>query len=305
MKILITGISGYIGSLLYEKLLKESHINEIIGIDIKPPYRESRKLNFIKADIRKPEIRKYFKGCQVIYHLAFILEPLYKKNIIYDINLKGTKNVLECCKKYEVPKIIVASSVAAYGILPDEFLPVTENTPLLGGAISYYAHTKRLVEGYIDEYEKNNQETTVIRLRPSIVAGNNNRIFLKELEASPFIIDFTDRDAIYPFVHDRDCVTGFYNAINLEKSGKYIISLPEGVRAGKLGALLNKKVMKLPFPLAMVLSEFLFKLGVTKFSSDWVALLRTKWKFDISRAKKDLDWKPDYSVEDIFRRLKA
>ncbi len=73
MRVFITGISGYLGSLLTSFLADDEKIREIKGIDIKEPSFKHEKVKFIKCDIRDENLLNLMKGCDVAVHLAFIV----------------------------------------------------------------------------------------------------------------------------------------------------------------------------------------------------------------------------------------
>jgi len=124
MKILITGVAGFIGSNLAEKFLQENRNSEekyrILGIDnLVCGVREQipKEVEFHKLDIRSKEIYPLFKGIDYVFHLA-------AKNCINDcqndpletanVNVGGTVNVFEAARKARVKKIIYAESSAMY-----------------------------------------------------------------------------------------------------------------------------------------------------------------------------------------------
>src|SRR5438874_4533012 len=110
-KILITGVAGFIGSNLADRLLKEGNY-EVYGIDnLAYGVKEQipKEVTFYETDIRSKEIYSLFNGIDYVYHFA-------AKNCIndcqvdpietVDINITGTVNVLEACKRAQVKKII-------------------------------------------------------------------------------------------------------------------------------------------------------------------------------------------------------
>ena len=118
-KILITGVAGFIGSNLADKLLKNGGY-EIIGIDnLSYGVREQvpEKVKFFELDIRDKAIYPLFEDIDYVFHLA-------AKNCIndcqlnpvetVDINVNGTMNVFEASKIYGVKKVIYAESSAVY-----------------------------------------------------------------------------------------------------------------------------------------------------------------------------------------------
>ena len=116
--VLITGVAGFIGSNLAERLLKKGY--PVIGID-NLSYGVGEQIpegvKFHQLDIRSEKIYPLFKGIDYVFHLA-------AKNCISDcqidpvetadINVKGTVNVFEAARGAKVKKLIYAESSAVY-----------------------------------------------------------------------------------------------------------------------------------------------------------------------------------------------
>lgn len=118
MKILVTGVAGFIGSNLAARLLRENH--EVIGIDnLSYGLRGNipEDVRFYQLDIRDKGIYDLFEDVHAVFHLA-------AKNCIADcqedpvetadINVRGTINVFEAARQAGVPKVIYAESSALY-----------------------------------------------------------------------------------------------------------------------------------------------------------------------------------------------
>jgi nucleoside-diphosphate-sugar epimerase len=148
---LITGVAGFIGSNLAERLVAEGH--RVVGLDnLAYGVREQipERVEFHRRDVRDPANYQLYRGVDVVFHLA-------AKNCIadcqadpletFDINVRGTAHVFEAAHRAGVRKVVYAESSALYEGLTS--LPSTESDikPL-----SFYALSKnagRLVaEGY-------------------------------------------------------------------------------------------------------------------------------------------------------------
>ncbi len=116
--VLITGVAGFVGSNLADRLLAEGC--RVIGIDnLSYGVRAQipRGVKFHTLDIRSPRIYPVFKGIDFVFHLA-------AKNCISDcqedpvetsdINVTGTVNVFEAARRAKVKKVIYAESSALY-----------------------------------------------------------------------------------------------------------------------------------------------------------------------------------------------
>jgi len=115
MKILVTGGCGFIGSSLVEQLLKN---HEVIVLDNLSNLKKETKAKLIKGDVRNREdVEKAMHDCEFIFHLAAqidVQESIKDPDKDYDINVNGTRTVVEACKKFGA-KIIFPSTAAVYG----------------------------------------------------------------------------------------------------------------------------------------------------------------------------------------------
>ena len=116
--VLITGVAGFIGSNLADFLINKGY--KVTGIDnLSYGLLEQvpKDVKFYKEDIRSHNIYQLFEGIDVVFHLAAKnciadcqLDPIETA----DINITGTVNVFEACKKAGVAKVIFAESSALY-----------------------------------------------------------------------------------------------------------------------------------------------------------------------------------------------
>lgn len=152
-KIGITGVAGFIGSNLADRLLADGY--QVIGIDnLSYGVREQipKGVEFHQCDIRDKQLHEHLSGIQVLFHLA-------AKNCIADcqtdpvetsdINVTGTVNVFSAARKAGVEKIIYAESSALYegsAMLPT---PESEMAPR-----SMYAISKLAGMAFAEAYQR-------------------------------------------------------------------------------------------------------------------------------------------------------
>lgn len=152
-KVLITGGAGFIGSHIVDKLLDDNYqvivIDNLSSGDLKN-LQNNKNLNFYKLDIKNDDLEPLFKTEQpdFVIHLAAQTSVAYSvANPIEDANMNifGSIKILELCKKYNIQKIIAASSAAVYGV--PQYLPIDEDHPT--EPISQYGLSKLAMEKYI------------------------------------------------------------------------------------------------------------------------------------------------------------
>ena len=137
-KILITGGSGFLGFALANKLKKKYKIvifdNDFRGNLSKFNLKENKNISLIEGDIRNErEVLRASKGCEIIYHLAFIngTSNFYKKpKLVMEVGIKGTLNVLKSCVlNKKIKKLYYASSSEVYH--KPKFYPTKEQEYLV------------------------------------------------------------------------------------------------------------------------------------------------------------------------------
>jgi len=121
-KYLVTGGTGFIGSALVKRLVKEGHTVRVLDNDIRGAAERLKdvadKIELVKADIRNAEeVQKACKGMDSVVHLAYIngTEYFYKMpELVLEIGVKGITNVIDGCIKENVKELMLASSSEVY-----------------------------------------------------------------------------------------------------------------------------------------------------------------------------------------------
>ena len=174
MKIIVTGGCGYTGTVLTQELIKLGH--HVIVIDTQwfgNHLKKSNRLNIIKKDIRNHE-DKIFNKVDTVVHLANIANDpsaILNPNLSWEINVLGTKKIVEQAIKKKVKHFIFASSGSVYGI--KEELRVTEDLPLV--PISVYNKTKMVAERVFLSFK---EKIDIKCIRPATVCGFSPRMRL-------------------------------------------------------------------------------------------------------------------------------
>lgn len=126
MNVLITGGGGFLGSRLAEALQERHPQARITLLDMAFPAGLDKRFECLEGDVASPVvIERAVVGGAVdsIFHLAAVVSGGAEADfdLGYRVNLDGTRHLLEACRKLaKPPKVVFASSVAAFGgVLPD------------------------------------------------------------------------------------------------------------------------------------------------------------------------------------------
>ena len=179
-KVLVVGGSGFVGSLLINKLLSERY--NVISYDLEvfgQNYSQSALLNknfaFVKADIRNQSLFSMaVQSVDAVIYLACISnDPSYDYNVelSHSINFKCFESCVKAAKNAGVKRFIFASSSSVYGP-SDEEADVTEDHPV--NPITSYSRDKHYCEKIMLNYHCKDFEAVIVR--PATLFGISNRI---------------------------------------------------------------------------------------------------------------------------------
>jgi UDP-glucose 4-epimerase len=171
LKVLVTGGAGFIGSHLVDRLVNCGYSVKVLDnlstgrLDNIRGHLLNGRVEFVEGDVRDASIvEDCVKDVDMAFHLAAITSvPFSVENpgITFDVNVRGTMNLLRFCSKVGVSKFVFVSSCAVYG--EPIFLPVTEEHPT--NPISPYAESKLAAEKFcLGFHERRLLPAVVLRL---------------------------------------------------------------------------------------------------------------------------------------------
>ena len=298
MTYLITGGSGFIGSHLVEQLIKNGHSvinidnfdgfydykikikNTLESLDLKPDFdfkeketdlqkliteTKSKNYQLYLQDIRdKNGLNHIFQNHKIdfVIHLAALagVRPSIERPLEYEeVNVRGTQNLWELCKEFEIKKFICASSSSVYG--NNEKIPFSE-TDNVDNPISPYAATKKCGE-IIGHVYHNLYNIDIIQLRFFTVYGPRQRPdlaihkFTKLIFENKEIPFYGDGSTARDYTYIDDIIDGIlksieylenndnvYEIINLGESEVITLNEMLSVLETEIGKKANRK--KLP-----------------------------------------------------------
>ncbi len=225
-KILITGGAGFIGSHIIEVLKKEDcDITVLDNLHTGLRANVPENVRLIEMDIRDKCVIDIFERYQfdVVLHLAgqtmvnvSVDDPFYDA----DVNIMGTVNILESCRKTGVKRVIFSSTAATYGNI--EEVPIREEFSV--NPLSFYGLSKLTVEKYLKLYHDLYGLEYVI-LRYANVYGERQgdggeggviSIFTKKIAKDESFVIHGDGKQTRDFVYAGDVARANWYAANTE-----------------------------------------------------------------------------------------
>ena len=308
MKVLVTGVAGFIGSHVCEALLARDH--EVVGLDgfdgflypsrvkhdtastVLAPLPATR-FRLVEATLDERDvIAELMADADVVVHLAALagVRPSLAEPLRYlRTNVEGTGIVLEAMRKEGCRRLVFASSSSVYGARPGDSRPFSERDPCLEPA-SPYAASKRAGELLCSTY-RDLYGIGVSALRFFTVYGPRQRPdmaihkFTRAIAAGEPIAMFGDGSARRDFTYIDDIVAGTVAAIERVQPGAFNTYNLGGEATTSL-ALLIAKIERITGKAAHIHRRPNQPGDVPITSAD------------ITRARQDLDYEPKTCLED-------
>lgn len=132
MKTLVTGTTGFLGAALLRELIADGRdVRVLVRPDADRSNIEGLDAEVVTGDVRdRDSLAAALQGCEVLYHAAAYYSLWSRdKRMMYDINVQGTRNILEAAMTENVRKVVYTSTVGCIGLWPDG-RPADEQTPL-------------------------------------------------------------------------------------------------------------------------------------------------------------------------------
>jgi len=305
--ILVTGATGHIGNVLIRQLLENGEkVRALILKEEDTTPIQDLQVEKIEGDVLDlNSLETAFKGVDTVYHLAGIISIMPGQNpFVWEVNVKGTRNVLQTALQEGVRRLVYTSSIhaiarAPHGIQIDETLPFDTNNP-------YGAYDRSKAEASLDVQKACRDGLDAVIVCPTGVIGPFD---FRRSEMGNVILDAARRktslyvDGAYDFVDVRDVADGLIQACEKGRIGEsYILSgqkisvryLLETVRE-VTGYAFPK--FKIPFSLAEITSHFTpayYRWSKTKpkFTPYSLEVLQSNSDISHAKASRELGYSP-------------
>lgn len=299
MNVIITGGAGFIGKHLASYLLEKGFTVTVFDNFSNSKKKSTTSFDYsvktIKGDITDIQsITNATKKQDCMIHFTAkisVEDSMRNPSETFRINVDGTKNVLEACKKNSVNKLIVTSSAAVYGE-GTRGIKLSESSKIK--PMSPYGESKAMMEQEIRQFaSKYEINYTILRLFNVYGVGQSDEYagvitkFIKNITDNKSFEIFGDGMQMRDFVAVQDVVASIQNAMINGKNKIYNIASGKSITIKELAEfmiMLSKKKLDLKYLQP--------KEGDIKYSQS-----------DISLAVKELKYIPKYTLDEIKNLL--
>jgi len=316
MRILVTGGTGFTGKALVQRLLEQGH--QVVALDYKEGLKtqelRDRGAEVILGSVTdKDVVRRAVRGVEVVHHVAAAFREMNVPDTYYhEVNVGGTRNVLEAALAEGVRKVVYCSTCGVHGNVDRP--PAGEDAPIQPA--DYYQRTKWEAEPVVREFNQRGLETVILRPAAIYGPGDPERFFLifKRVARGTFPMFGNGKTYYHPLYIDN-LVDAFLLAMeNGRGNGEaYLIAdeqyleIEDLVRRVARALQVDVKIPHLPvWPVVAaghVCEKVCKPFGITPplfpRRVDWY---RQNRAFRIDKAKRDLGYAPGVDIDEGLRR---
>ena len=316
MRILVTGGTGFTGKALVKRLLDDGH--QVIALDYKEGLKTQELKNWgaevlIGSVTDKSIVKKCIQGVDIVHHLAAAFRELDVPNSYYDeVNISGTRNVLDAAFEAKVKKFIYCSTCGVHGNIDDP--PAGEDAPIQPA--DYYQRTKYEAEPIVNEYFMKGMKTVIFRPAAIYGPGDPERFYMifKRVAKGSFPM-FGSGRTYYPPLYIDNLIDAFMLAMQDGKGDgqAYLIAddkyleIEDLVRRVGRAMDINVKIPHYPVMPLVIAGHFFekickpFKITPPIFPRrvDWY---RQNRAFKIDKARRELGYQPRIDIDEGLRR---
>ena len=300
---LVTGGSGYFGSLLVQRLVAAGH--RVRVLDVNDADDRPGSVELVQGDIRDPAtVERAVDGVDLVFHNVAQV-PLARDSVLLrTVNVDGTALLLHAAAEAKVRKVVHTSSSAVFGVpTSNPVLPTTVPAPA-----EEYGLAKLAAEWACLQAAADGLDVTIVR--PRTILGHGRLgifgILFDWIADGADVFVLGDGANRYQFVHADDLADVCLLAA--DRPGPMIVNagtdrfgtMREGLESLCRHAGTGSQVRSLPAGPAAVAMKVAARLGIAPFAPyHWLMYSKSMW-FDIAHARDTLGWQPRYSNEEML-----
>ena len=301
--IAVTGALGYVGTVLIRHLVEREDVDSVLATDVREPNQAlGSKVTFVRQDVSEP-----FPGLfaehevDTVVHLAYVLRQSRNRQANRRVNVDGTRNTLEACRRGGVGRIVYLSSTSVYGAHPDNPQALTEEMlarPVTG---FQYSEDKLESERLLNEFASAMSGLAVCILRCCPIMGAHADNFIASAFDKPLLVAVSGTDPPMQLIHEEDMVRCLTLAVLGDAEGLYNMAGAGSIGWREMASTRGRHVVSMPAWLLYPLTQLTWALRLQSDSPAMgLDMIRYPWLASTKKIEREMGFNPRYSSRDAW-----
>ena len=323
LTVAVTGATGNVGTALLHALA-DAGVGRVRGLARRPPpavapYDEVRwYLTDLGTEDSEQVLAEFMDGVDAVVHLAWALQPGRQPERLRQVNVDGTRRVLDAAVAAGVSHVVHMSSLGVYSAGPPS-RRITEEWPTEGVPSSQYSRDKVAAERLVSELVAEHPDVVVSVPRPTLVlqpeaSSEIGRYFLGELGLAAArllpgpvarLLPLPLPDLYVSFVHADDVADALLRILDRRAPGPFNLSAEPALSADDLAKALGTRRIPTPAVVLRTALDVAFRAHLLPTEPGWLDLGLGVPLLDSTRARTVLDWTPAHRSDDVLREFVA
>ncbi len=305
-KVLITGGAGFLGVNIARRLVKDGYVVRIFDRINLNANDLVNKVEIMQGDIRnKTDVEIAVKGLDYVIHAAAILPPQKSKQLMFEINVNGTENILNTSLKQGIKRLVFISSTEVYGVPKN--CPQTEEFSL--NPIGDYGKSKIAGEKLCESYMKKGLSINILRPKTFLGPGRLGvfQKLFKAIREDKTVFILGNGNNFFQLLAVSDLADAVEKAMTSEIDNNTfnIGARAFGTWRSDLGDIIKyqksrAKIVELPFWALKIVLPILQKLQLNSQDISHYESLVVPSYVSIEKAKELLKWHPKKSNSELL-----
>jgi UDP-glucose 4-epimerase len=292
-RVLITGISRFLGGKLAQRLERDAAVEAIVGVDLDEPEFDLERTEYVRADIRNPLAVKVLQTAEVdtVVHLNIVATPtrVGGRSAMKELNVIGTMQLMAACQRADrVQRVVMKSTTAVYGADPKDPSLFTEDMAPRSVPSSGYAKDAVEIEQFARDFGRRRPDVDLSILRFANLLGPDIETTLTRYFSLPVIPTPFGYDPRIQLLHEDDAVEVLYRSIRERHPGIYNVAADGVLYLSQAVRILGKPPVPVILPLVAPVAGLLRRFGLVDFATDQLRFLVYGRVADNARVKREL-----------------
>lgn len=298
MKVVVTGVSGRLGTIIAQRLVQSGH--SVIGIDMRPWAEAPDGVEMVEADLRKRSAEDVFRqqSPDAVVHMATVAHLHVNSEEAHRMSLGGTKAAIDYCDRYGVKQAVFVGRHTYYGANPEAPLYHTEDEPPM--ANEEFPELADLIAADLFAgsalWRYDSFKTCILRLCYTL--GPSRHGTLGDFLQGPKVPTVLGFDPLFQFMHEQDAAAAVVKAIETELRGVFNVAGPNPLPLSMLIEETGRERVVLP---ETVIGFMLGKFGLPAMPRGAINHLKYPIVIDASAFRKASGFETVFDEYDTLR----